>query len=150
MYTKTLLLMSLTVLGCSENDLGDLKDISNPSDMDIEVSPAALDFGILSHEDPAVLRTFTITSVGSDPATVSNIEIQGEEATSFTLLLPFEETVLEMGESIDVQVAFQPQGTDMLFAEAVVFSDDAEDSAIPVALVGQGCGAKSSHHSRPT
>ena len=39
MYTKTLLLMSLTVLGCSENDLGDLKDISNPSDMDIEVNP---------------------------------------------------------------------------------------------------------------
>ena len=47
MRTQTLLLMSLTVLGCSENDLGDLKDISNPSDMDIEVTPAALDFGII-------------------------------------------------------------------------------------------------------
>ena len=133
-----LITLVLFSVGCSENDLGDLKDISNPSDMDIEVSPAALDFGILSHGDPAVLRTFTITSVGSDPATVSNVEIQGDEATSFTLLLPFEETVLEMGESIDVQVAFQQQGSDMLFAEAVVFSDDAEDSAIPVALVGQG------------
>ena len=40
-------------VGCSENDLGDLKDISYPSDMDIEVTPAALDFGILSYEDPA-------------------------------------------------------------------------------------------------
>ena len=138
MRAQILILTTLWAFGCSENDLGDLKDISNPSDMDIEVSPAALDFGILSHEDPAVLRTFTITSVGSDPATVSNVEIQGDEATSFTLLLPFEETVLEMGESIDVQVAFQQQGSDMLFAEAVVFSDDAEDSAIPVALVGQG------------
>ena len=138
MRTQILISVVLFAFGCSENDLGDLKDISNPSDMDIEVSPAALDFGILSHGDPATLRTFTITSVGSDPATVSNIEIQGEEATSFTLLLPFEQTVLETGESVDVQVAFQPQGSDMLFAEAVVFSDDPDESSIPVALVGQG------------
>ncbi len=138
MRTQILIMTALFAFGCSENDLGDLKDISNPSDMDIEVSPAALDFGILSHGDPAVLRTFTITSVGSDPATVSNVEIQGTEATSFTLLLPFEETVLEMGESVDVQVAFQPQGSDMLFAEAVVFSNDADEASIPVALVGQG------------
>ena len=89
--------------------------------MDIEVTPAALDFGVLSYEDPASIRTFTITSVGSDPATVTNVEIQGAEATSFTLLLPFEETVLEMGESIDVQVAFQPMNSEMLFAEQWCF-----------------------------
>ena len=59
MRTGMLITLVLFSVGCSENDLGDLKDISNPSDMDIEVSPAALDFGILSHEDPAVLRTFT-------------------------------------------------------------------------------------------
>ena len=131
----TLLLFSI---GCNENDLGDLKDISNPSDMDIEVTPAALDFGIISYEDPASIRTFTITSVGSDPATVTDIEIQGVEAASFTLLMPFEEVTLEMDESIDIQVAFQPMNSEMLFAEAVVFSNDAEESSIPVALVGQG------------
>lgn len=138
MRTQTLLLLGFVAFGCSENDLGDLKDISNPSDMDIEVTPAALDFGILSYEDPASIRTFTITSIGSDPATVTDIEIQGVEAASFTLLMPFEEVTLEMDESIDIQVAFQPTNSDMLMAEAVVFSNDAEDSAIPVALVGQG------------
>ena len=49
MRTGMLITLTLFSIGCSENDLGDLKDISNPSDMDIEVSPAALDFGILSH-----------------------------------------------------------------------------------------------------
>ena len=49
----TLLVFSI---GCSENDLGDLKDISNPSDMDIEVTPAALDFGILSYGDPPLFE----------------------------------------------------------------------------------------------
>ena len=52
MRTGMLITLMLFSIGCSENDLGDLKDISNPSDMDIEVSPAALDFGILSHGDP--------------------------------------------------------------------------------------------------
>ena len=109
MRTQILLWTDVFAFGCSENDLGDLKDISNPSDMDIEVTPAALDFGILSYEDPASIRTFTITSVGSDPATVTDIEIQGVEAASFTLLMPFEEVTLEMDESIDIQVAFQPR-----------------------------------------
>ena len=52
--------------------------------------------------------------------------------------MPFEEVTLETDESIDIQVAFQPMNSDMLFAEAVVFSNDAEESSIPVALVGQG------------
>ena len=42
MRTGMLITLMLFSIGCSENDLGDLKDISNPSDMDIEVSPAAL------------------------------------------------------------------------------------------------------------
>ena len=68
--------------------------------------------------------------------------------TSFTLLMPFEEVTLEMDESIDIQVAFQPMNSDMLMAEAVVFSNDAEESAIPVALVGQGA-APNVNHTRP-
>jgi hypothetical protein len=131
-------LLLFATMACSESELGNLKDLNESMGMDIEVSPAALDFGLLSYEDPASLRTFTISSVGVDPATVTSIEIQGEEATSFTLLMPFEETVLDPGESIDVQVAFQPMNSDMLFAEAVVFSDDPDESAIPVSLVGQG------------
>ena len=59
------------------------------------------------------------------------------EAASFTLLMPFEEITLETDESIDIQVAFQPMNSEMLFADAVVFSNDAEESSIPV-TVGQG------------
>ena len=138
MRAQFLVLTTLFAAGCSEKDLSGLSDISNATDMAIEVSPLTLDFGLLSHEDPAVIRTFTISSVGMDPATVTGVEIQGEEAASFTLVTPFEETILESGDSIDVQVAFQPTGSDMLYAEAVVFSDDAEESSIPVSLVGQG------------
>ena len=37
---------------------------------------------------------------------MTDIEIQGVEAASFTLLMPFEEVTLEMDESIDIQVGF--------------------------------------------
>ena len=147
---KLLLLMSLTVLGCSENDLGDLKDISNPSDMDIEVTPAALDFGVISYEDPASIRTFTITSVGSDPATVTDIEIQGVEAASFTLLMPFEEVTLETNESIDIQVAFQPMNSEMLFAEVVVFSNSSGRVIDTSSLGWSRCGSESVDYTRST
>ncbi len=138
MRTATLSIMGILTLACNEGELGSLKDLNQSMGMDIEVTPSALDFGLLSYEDPATIRTFTISSVGVDPATVSSIEIQGDEATSFTLLMPFEETVLDPGESIDVQVAFQPMNSNMLYAEAIVFSDDPDESSIPVALVGQG------------
>ncbi len=138
MRIATLSIMGVLTLACNEGELGNLKDLNQSMGMDIEVTPSALDFGLLSYEDPATIRTFTISSIGVDPATVSSIEIQGDEATSFTLLMPFEETVLDPGESIDVQVAFQPMNSNMLYAEAVVFSDDPDESSIPVALVGQG------------
>lgn len=131
-------IVAVGLLACNESELKSISDPNYAGDMDIEVTPAALDFGLASFEDPAVIRTFTISSVGADPATVSSIEIQGDDAVNFSLLVPFMETVLEPGETMDIQVAFQPVGSNQIFAEAVVFSDDPDESAIPVALVGQG------------
>lgn len=131
-------IIGLTTLACNESELGTLKDLNQSMGMDIEVTPAALDFGLLSYEDPATIRTFTINSIGVDPATITGIEIQGEDAASFALLMPFEETVLDPGESLDVQLSFQPVASNQLYAEAVVFSDDPDESAIPVALIAQG------------
>ena len=72
------------------------------------VSPTALDFGISSIDDDPVIRTFTITSVGEDPAVISNVDIQGEDAGFFSIVGHFEEQELASGESIDIQVAFIP------------------------------------------
>lgn len=123
---------------CQESGLSELKDPNDGGGMEIEVTPSALDFGTLGAEDPASLRTFTISSIGVDDATVSAIEIQGADATSYTLVIPFMETVLSPGESTDIQVSFIPDGANALNAEAVVFSDDPENGQIPVQLIGDG------------
>ncbi len=138
MQQSILMGLGLIFTACSEAELNSLKDPNYVGGMDIEVTPTVLDFGLLSYEDPASVRTFTVSSIGADPATIDSIEIQGDEALSFTLLTPFMETVLDPGESMDIQVAFQPVASNQIMAEAVVFSDDPEESSIPVTLIGQG------------
>ena len=123
---------------CQESSLNELKDPYDAGGMAIEVSPTALDFGTLSADDPASIRTFTISSVGVDDATISAIEMQGDAASSYTLVIPFMETVLSPGESTDIQISFLPNGANILSAEAIVFSDDPENEAVPVQLVGNG------------
>ena len=140
MRFSVLLSSSITsiLFACTEANLNELKDPYDAGDVNIEVSPPALDFGLLSYDDPAVLRTFTISSVGADPATISAIEISGVEESSFSLVSPFVETVLQPGESMDVQVAFQAHNPNQLEAEAIVFSDDSENSEEFVYLFGMG------------
>ena len=136
MRKELLLLLPLTTIACSETGIGERKDIDFPADAQLIVSPTALDFGISSIDDDPVIRTFTITSVGEDPAVISHVDIQGEDAGSFSIVGHFEEQELASGDSIDVQVAFIP--TDRMsdnFTEAVVFSDDEQYGAIPVSLV---------------
>ena len=137
MRKELLLLLPLTAIACSETGIGERKDVDFPADAHLIVSPLALDFGISSIDDEPVIRTFTITSVGEDPALISNVDIQGEDAGSFSIVGHFEEQELAPGDSIDIQVAFIP--TDRMsdnFTEAVVFSNDEDYGAIPVSLVG--------------
>ena len=137
MRKELLCLLPLTAIACSETGIGERKDVDFPADAQLIVSPTALDFGISSIDDDPVIRTFTITSVGEDPAVISNVDIQGEDAGFFSIVGHFEEQELASGDSIDIQVAFIP--TERMsdnFTEAVVFSNDEEYGAIPVSLVG--------------
>lgn len=107
-------------------------------DINIEAFPSVLDFGVVNIGDDPVVRTFTITSVGYDPATILAIDIQGLDARSFLLMRSFEETILESGDSIDIEIAFIPTETmnEEEFTQAVIFSDTYEGT-FPVTLFGQ-------------
>ena len=107
-------------------------------DTDIEVFPTVFDFGVVNIGDDPVIRTFTITSIGEDPATILAIDIIGQDADSFSIVGHFEEQELASGESMDVEIAFIPtERMSDSFTEVVIFSDDLDDSAIPVRLIGQ-------------
>ncbi len=134
---RNLIFGTLALVGCSEADLKQLDDPNADNGARIEVTPLALDFGTLGDNDDPSIRTFTVTSVGSNDVTVETIEIEGQDALSFTLMSAFSETVLPAQESIDIQVVFSPQGQYAQLAEAVVSSNAYEDPVIPVALIGE-------------
>lgn len=136
---KFFYLSIMGMLACSESKLNGLNDPNAAGGMAIEVTPLALDFGVVGENDEPTVRAFTISSVGVDDATISGIELQGDDASSFTLVIPFmQDTILSPGESVNIQVAFDPQDAYSLNAEAVVFSDDPSQEAIPVNLIGEG------------
>lgn len=130
------LLLSAALFGCSENAFQKVGDGVGGDGPKVSVSPTFLDFGSLDAEDDAIVRTFTITSVGASPLTVSDVEIQGE-ATGFTLLTDITDLVLDPDESFDVDVEFFPVSSSET-TEAIVFSDDPDQSSVPVELYGEG------------
>ena len=128
---RNIFFISTALFGCSEADLKALEDPNGDNGARIEVTPLALDFGTLGENDDPTVRTFTVTSVGSNDVTVESIEIQGDDALSYTLLSAFTETVLPAQESIDVQVVFTPLGQYDQVAEAVVSSNAYENPVVP-------------------
>lgn len=100
---------------------------------DIEVTPTYLDFGTFDAEDDAVVRTFTIESVGSEDLHVESVLISSEDA-GFTIVSDSTAFVLAPGESRDIDVAFTPAGA-VAEANALVGSDDPEDPTVAVELV---------------
>ena len=137
MRKELLLMLSATTIACSDYNIGPDKGFDYPADAHLEVFPLTLDFGVSGIDDDPVIRTFTITSVGEDPALISNIDLQGLDAGSFSIVGHFEETELASGESMDIEIAFIPtERMSDSFTEAVVFSDDEEEGGIPVTLLG--------------
>ena len=129
---------ALVLTGCNGAGLNELKNPTGDNGGRIEVSPTALDFGVLGADDEPSIRTFTVSSVGSGEITVETIALEGEMSGSYTFVSPFEETLLYPGDSFDVQVVFEPAEAHDIVAEAVVYSTDYENPSIPVTLVGQG------------
>jgi hypothetical protein len=135
---KNIWFVATMLFGCSEAELNQLKDPNGDNGARLEVSPTALDFGTLGAEDEPSVRTFTLTSVGSGDVTVEDILLEGEMIASYTLINPISDMILAPGESIDLQVSFDPIEAHEIVAEAVVYSNDYENPVVPVTLVGQG------------
>lgn len=128
---RELLLLPLLV-GCIEQGFEKTdpsKDAYGPA---ILVSPTALDFGTFDEGDDAVVRTFTVKSVGAENLHVSDITI-GAEGTGFTIVSDSTSFALDPGESRDIDVAFTPDGSGFS-AEALVDSDDPDAPEVAVEL----------------
>jgi hypothetical protein len=123
-------------LACYDQTIHTLEDGVGGDGPQIDVTPEFLDFGELGANAEPVTKTFTITSIGTLPAAIEAIHFDGEGYNSFHLAEPFDGPVpLAVGDSLDIDVVFEPWGNDE-WARALVQSDDPDIAQWPVELMG--------------
>lgn len=141
-------LMLLTLLACKQDqELSKRTDVQGASDWPkAVVEPGSLNFGDLSYLQSAE-QLFTISNQGTDNSILHIEEIlhtAGADA-GYTMLLPVECTsetecdlALNYGESVEVIVTLTATQPGDLPGEILVKSDDEDNPAIPVPLIGRG------------
>lgn len=112
----------------------------------ISLSTADIAFGDVTEGDSSTPEEVVINSNGTDDLTVSNIQINGTDASAFVLdlnggsnpcgtILP---VVLAQGSSCTVTVAFSPSNIGLKSASLDIDSDDPDTPTASVALSGTG------------
>ncbi len=130
--------LALGGTGCSDQNFSNVNNGSSGDGPRIEVTPTYIDFGLGGVDDPAVIESFTIKSVGGSDLAVSGIELSGSGAASYTLLADELDFVLPPGSQEEIEVSFQAVGADDEIATAIISSDDPDAPLSLVDLVAEG------------
>ena len=128
-----MLLLAL-VLACSDTTFS-VDGQVNDAAPDIEVEPATLDLGAVPLDEQSE-GEITIRNVGNAALTVTGVDIDSGTG-AFSLAEAVDGLRIEPGTSVLVAVRFQPFN-DADLGTATVTSDDPDEPALPVALVGRG------------
>ena len=134
-----LLVTSALCSGC-ENDTSGLR----VGPRDISASPEALDFGF-QETDTALTQAVTLRNAGGDELLVFDLALSPDEeiyriaGTSPAVAAPF---TLAPGETVDVEIRFQPGLPGPAPVDLVVESDDPDEPQLVVPLSGNGFRAE--------
>jgi hypothetical protein len=136
--SRSSLLACFLVLSCTQDtDLKPISETTGGGGPDIRVLPSTLDFGSLGADDEAVVKQFDIFSIGDEPLNIEDLRIDSEVG-SFTILTELESPMLMVGESVTVDVVFEPMAAHSQSGQAVVVSDAELKSEVAVELTGMG------------
>jgi len=138
--SRAALFISMLALSCSEQKFSSITGTDGVRGPAIEVNPDYLEFGTL-REGEEEIQTFAIESVGEVALEIEDIRIESD-AASFTILTDVEGLRLPVGESVNVDVAFNPMGAHEQSAQAIVTSNDERDTEAIVELLGIGAIAE--------
>jgi hypothetical protein len=134
-------LVVLMTIGCSEyevkqKDDGNLAGIDEGAP-DIEVSPASIDFGMLSVAEGATsTQTVTVTNIGDQTLELQNVSLEDNSA-------PYDigavgSMVVPPGEATNFTVTFAPVTANEATGRVQVLSNDPDEAVAYVDLLGEG------------
>ncbi len=137
------MLFTLLALGCSDYDLNRPDDVRDPTDTgdwsdpdgpEIVVEPMAVDFGGALKGCDSVPETITVKNIGAADLVVSAIEVEGSTVFGSDGV----PMTIAAGEESTFEVVFTPDAWVSYEGEIVVFSNDANEAEVAVALEGRG------------
>ncbi len=85
-------------------------------------------------------RSIKITNIGKDELRIDTALIKGEDASSFELVSPLGNQILQVGESIDISVRFSPTKDMLYLTNLEIHSNDPENQKYFIRLEGEGVG----------
>lgn len=126
----------LLTTACNDYTLSGTGDHRGAGEPEILVEPERVEFGAVG-DGETVVESFTISNIGDGDLEISNLEI-GAQNGSFTILTTDWTSVLPVGASQVIDVAFSPMGANAQSANAIVESNDSIVPKATVELVGEG------------
>lgn len=129
------LTLLVALAGCSEQNISVLQQPKEQPMPEIEVTPTALDFGVVTSTEEAV-QTFVVKNVGANTLVVEDMEL-AVGSGAYTIL---SETgfFLDIDGEQEIEVMFIPGAGAVAQGRIDVLSDDADEPVVPVDLAGSG------------
>ncbi len=128
--------LAVLSIACNDYTLSGTGDARGAGDPEIVVDPERVEFGAVG-DGETVIESFVISNIGDGDLELSSLEI-GAQNGSFTILTTDWTSVLPVGASQEIEVAFSPMGANEQIANAVVESNDPIVPKATVELVGEG------------
>lgn len=124
----------LPILGCSEYDLKSREDGEGGAGPDVAVDPSSVNFGTVDLGESSVAKVVTVSNVGRGDLHLDPLTLDAVDGTFEITALGA--STLASGESADFTVVFTPIFEGEATGAVWVLSDDADEPALPVALLG--------------
>jgi hypothetical protein len=111
----------------------------SPDEPHMDLSATSLDFGDQTIDVPSDAQTVTLTNDGTADITGDSSEVTGEGAHSFSVVDNCSGETVEIGDSCNVEVIFNPT-VDGVLGAVLSITNNANDSPQTVTLAGTGTG----------
>lgn len=131
----------------------DIRLVGGPTEPELSVSPAELDFGLALVGAPAPSRTITVSNAGAGPLRIRRVTEPAEPALSFDYSRPVPRidgdaalTILPGGEPLVITVSFSPTSAQAYASFLSLQTNDPAALDVPVPIRGSGIVCQDNAH----
>ena len=125
----------LAIFSCSDQNFNKSLTENEGAAPKIATEPSFVDFGLCTAE--VCFQTLSVKNTGSGILQVSNMDIFGLNATSFSIFSAPQDLSFVSGETRTIQLAFSPTSTENE-STLSISSNDSEQEVLHIPLNGQG------------